>query len=89
MERDAMISHGLSQFLKERFMETSDLYHMHICNKCGLIARKVIHKKHYTCDVCKDSKDIALVAVPYAFKLMVQELMAINILPRLRAKGSK
>lgn len=86
MERDAMVAHGLSQFLKERFMEASDKYIMFVCNKCGLIARKMIDKNVYTCDSCKNSKDISKVCVPYAFKLMIQELMAINILPRIRTK---
>jgi hypothetical protein len=85
MERDAMISHGLSQFLKERFMETSDPYIVHICDNCGLFARKVIDSNHYICDSCKETKKISIVALPYAFKLMVQELLAINIMPRLRA----
>ena len=87
MERDAMISHGMSRFLKERFMETSDAYNMWICNKCGLIARKQIQAKYYICDACKETKNLSYVAVPYAFKLMVQELMAINILPRLRTSN--
>ena len=85
MERDAMISHGLSQFLKERFMETSDSYTVHICDNCGLFARKVIDSNHYICDSCKETKKISIVALPYAFKLMVQELLAINIMPRLKA----
>jgi DNA-directed RNA polymerase II subunit RPB2 len=85
MERDAMISHGLSQFLKERFMETSDQYFVHVCDNCGLFARKVIDSNHYICDSCRETKKISTVALPYAFKLMVQELLAINIMPRIRA----
>lgn len=86
MERDAMIAHGMSRFLKERFMECSDAYVMWVCNKCGLIARKNNDNNYYICDSCKETRDLSQVTVPYAFKLMVQELMAINILPRLRAK---
>jgi DNA-directed RNA polymerase II subunit RPB2 len=85
MERDAMISHGLSQFLKERFMETSDQYFVHVCDNCGLFARKVIDSNHYICDSCRETKKISTIALPYAFKLMVQELLAINIMPRIRA----
>jgi DNA-directed RNA polymerase II subunit RPB2 len=85
MERDAMISHGMSQFLKERFMETSDQYFVHVCDNCGLFARKVIDSNHYICDSCRETKKISTVALPYAFKLMVQELLAINIMPRIRA----
>lgn len=84
MERDAMISHGLSQFLKERFMETSDPYIVRICDNCGLFARKVIDSNHYICDSCRETKKISTIALPYAFKLMVQELLAINIMPRLK-----
>lgn len=85
MERDAMISHGMSQFLKERFMETSDQYIVHVCDNCGLFARKVIDSNHYICDSCRETKKISTIALPYAFKLMVQELLAINIMPRIRA----
>jgi DNA-directed RNA polymerase II subunit RPB2 len=85
MERDAMIAHGIPIFLKEKFMDSSDIFKMHICTKCGLIAHKIINKNIYICDVCKTS-EINQIQIPYAFKLFMQELMAINILPRLKTK---
>jgi DNA-directed RNA polymerase II subunit RPB2 len=89
MERDAIIGHGMSQFLKERFMECSDLYTMRVCNKCGLIARKQMNKDAYICDGCKNASDISKVSIPYAYKLLTQQLMAVNIVPRIRTKQSE
>jgi hypothetical protein len=38
MERDSVISHGATEFLRESLMERSDNYYIAICNKTGLIA---------------------------------------------------
>lgn len=86
MERDVAISHGMGVFLKERMMECSDAYEVKVCNKCGMFAYKMRNSTAFVCDNCKNSTDIATVQIPYAFKLMIQELMAINILPRIKAE---
>ena len=83
MERDAILAHGIPLFLKEKYFDSSDGYYAHICVECGLIARKMINKNVYICDSCKTS-DTNKIQFPYAFKLFIQELMAINILPRIR-----
>ena len=41
MERDAIISHGMSKFLKEKLMDTSDAYNTYVCDKCGLFAQRL------------------------------------------------
>jgi protein-disulfide isomerase len=38
MERDAIISHGASQFLNESFLVRGDEYYMAVCNKTGAVA---------------------------------------------------
>jgi DNA-directed RNA polymerase II subunit RPB2 len=38
MERDSIITHGMSDFLKESFMLRGDEYKLAICNLTGLIA---------------------------------------------------
>ena len=38
MERDGVISHGATEFLRESMMERADKYYMAICNTTGMIA---------------------------------------------------
>jgi DNA-directed RNA polymerase II subunit RPB2 len=38
MERDSLISHGVSEFLRESMMERSDKYRMAVCNTTGMMA---------------------------------------------------
>lgn len=89
MEMNAICAHGAAVFLKERFMECSDKYNVHICDTCGLMASKLKNHPGYFCKACDNTTDISLVQVPYAFKLLTQELMAINIVPRLRTSKTE
>jgi len=89
MEKDSMIAHGISQFLKERMMETSDIETFHICDDCGLLTSRVIDKDYYHCTACNNSTRISKVNLPYACKVLFQELMSINILPRIKTEDSK
>lgn len=84
MEKDAIVAHGCSLFLKERFMECSDKYQVHVCDVCGLMASRLKNHPGFYCRACDNTTDISLVEVPYAFKLMAQELMAINVALRIR-----
>lgn len=82
MERDCLIGHGASCFLKERLYDSSDPYRVPICNNCGLICRNIKNKNVLKCDICDNTKTIYYVNIPYAFKLLVQELQSIHITPR-------
>jgi hypothetical protein len=93
MERDSMLAHGLSRFLKERLMETADAYETHICDSCGLFAQRMLRKDNksystkkdiYWCPACKNKTNISKIRIPYAFKLLLQEMMSMNIAPRVR-----
>lgn len=87
MERDCMIAHGMGQFLKERMVETSDLYTTYVCDSCGFIAQQMIKKPGvYYCKQCNNSTDVSKINTTYAFKLLTQELMSMNIAPRIRVK---
>jgi DNA-directed RNA polymerase II subunit RPB2 len=43
----------------------------------------------YYCPACKNNTNVARVKIPYAFKLLVQEMLAMNITPRLRVDNDK
>ena len=83
MERDCMISHGAASFTKSRMYDVSDKFQTYICKVCGMMAL-FNNKKHiHHCRVCDNRADFALVKIPYACKLLFQELIAMNIAPRL------
>lgn len=73
MERDCMIGQGCSNLLVDRLYEASDPYSIHICNKCGQIVNNLDF-----CEPCENT-DIRIVKVPYAFKLLQKQLLALCI----------
>lgn len=83
MERDAMISHGASRFTRGRMYDASDKYQVHVCKKCGLIASYNDKMHIHRCKTCDNRTDFAYVEIPYACKLLFQELITMNIAPRL------
>ena len=83
MERDCMISHGTSYFLKERMLDVSDKYSMYICNCCKLISPGNKVEGIFECKKCDNYSDFTKVYIPYACKLLIQELMSMSMGPRL------
>ncbi|KAK6432846.1 DNA-dependent RNA polymerase II, partial [Oleoguttula sp. CCFEE 5521] len=84
MERDCMISHGASSFLKERLLDVSDAFRVHICEICGLMTPVAnLSKGQFECRPCRNKTKIAQVVVPYAAKLLFQELAAMNVAVRM------
>ena len=83
MEKDAMVSHGASRFTRERMYDVSDKYHVYICKKCGLVASYNNELHIHCCKTCDNRVDFAYVEIPYACKLLFQELTTMNVVPRI------
>jgi DNA-directed RNA polymerase II subunit RPB2 len=82
MEKDSMVSHGASRFTRGRMYDVSDKYSVHVCKKCGLVASYNDKMHIHICNVCENRSDFAYVEIPYACKLLFQELNTMNIAPR-------
>jgi DNA-directed RNA polymerase II subunit RPB2 len=87
MERDCMVSHGAARFTKGRMYDASDKYSVYICKKCGLIAsyNDSLHIHH--CRICDNRTDFSYVEIPYACKLLFQELNTMNVVPRIMTEN--
>ncbi|PWY98866.1 putative DNA-directed RNA polymerase III, 130 kd subunit [Testicularia cyperi] len=77
MERDCLIGYGATQLLLERLMISSDAFTVHVCQKCGLLGYNGF------CPYCSSSKDVVQLTIPYATKLLLNELIAMQVVPRL------
>jgi DNA-directed RNA polymerase II subunit RPB2 len=98
MERDAGLMHGASAFLADRLFEQSDAVSVPVCGRCGLIASPgahpgVAHTERTAlnpaphCLACGPLGAVRVVAMPCAFRLYCQEMMALGIAPRLELAG--
>jgi hypothetical protein len=85
MERDTILSHGISNFVKESMMERSDKFCWCICKRCGTLVSHNIKENINTCKNCNND-DVAVIQTPYAFKLFIQELETMGIQPRLNTE---
>jgi len=71
MERDSILAHGISGFMRESMMERSDKYACNINSTTGLIASG------------EETDEIVKVEMPYAMKMLLQELQTMSIAPRM------
>jgi DNA-directed RNA polymerase II subunit RPB2 len=83
MERDCMCSHGASRFTRGRIYDASDAFQVHVCKKCGMIAAYNDKLHIHLCKTCDNRSDFDYVELPYSCKLLFQELITMNIAPRI------
>ncbi|KAH9686459.1 DNA-directed RNA polymerase III subunit 2 [Citrus sinensis] len=84
MERDCLIAYGASMLIFERLMVSSDPFEVQVCRVCGLLGYYNHKLKAGICSTCKNGDNISSMKLPYACKLLIQELQSMNIVPRLK-----
>ncbi|XP_056696282.1 DNA-directed RNA polymerase III subunit 2 [Spinacia oleracea] len=84
MERDCLIAYGASNLIYERLMISSDPFQVQVCRLCGLLGYYNHKLKAGICSSCKNGDNISTMKLPYACKLLFQELQSMNIVPRLK-----
>ncbi|GBF89067.1 DNA-directed RNA polymerase subunit 2 [Raphidocelis subcapitata] len=84
MERDCLIAYGASMLLLERLMISSDEFKAHVDTKSGLLGYFDADRGRAVSPIDGSSEHMATIRIPYACKLLFQELQAMNIVPRLR-----
>ena len=89
MERDALLSHGTVQFLKERMFDVSDKYFVSLSKETGMIAAVNKTKGIYNNLYGNNNTDFVRVQIPYATKLFMQELYTMGITMKLKTDEEK
>jgi len=84
MEQQALVAHGASLLLKERY--DSDKVVLHICSKCGSIAIEDNIRNKIVCPICS-SEEAEPVEISYAFKLLLEELQGLHIHTKFKLKN--
>jgi DNA-directed RNA polymerase II subunit RPB2 len=83
MERDCVVAHGMAEFTKERLMECSDAFSCYTCKDCGLLAIANPEQSIWACRGCGNTTSFSHINIPYATKLLLQELETMCIGSRL------
>jgi DNA-directed RNA polymerase II subunit RPB2 len=79
MEMECLWAHGTSGFLKERFLECSDGFPVYYCGGCSAIATVNPARELFKCTACQNTTNFKKTMIPYAFKLLNQEVHSLGI----------
>ena len=82
MERDCLIAYGASMMLKDRLLEESDKAEVNVCERCGLLAYYDVKRASVIWCTGAKSQDIVC-SDCLCIQLLLQEMMALNVAPRL------
>jgi DNA-directed RNA polymerase subunit B' len=88
MEREVLIGHGAAMALKERLLDSSDREFIEVCGNCGMSAVENVEQRRVYCPNCGEETDIHEIEMSYAFKLLLDEMKALGIAPRLKLEDA-
>lgn len=88
MERDVLIGHGAAMALKERLLDESDREQVYVSAETGMVAVNDVNQRRVYDPLTGDEDDIHEVEISYAFKLLLDEMMALGIRPRLNLEDA-
>jgi DNA-directed RNA polymerase subunit B' len=88
MERDVFIGHGAAMTLKERLLDESDREFINVCANCGMAAVENVEQRRVYCPNCDEETDIHEIEMSYAFKLLLDEMKALGIAPRIELEDA-
>lgn len=91
MERDCLIAHGASAVILDRMLEQSDDSIGAVCKKCGLLAiankarmpHASVENTGAMCVNCNTGEHVRSVRFPKAWKVLMQEMLSMNVRPSL------
>jgi DNA-directed RNA polymerase II subunit RPB2 len=95
MERDCLVGHGSTALIRERMFTQADPYCVYVCRRCGLLAEGPtqepghLRSRQAMCRNCDAANTVVPLPMPYATKLFIQEVLALNIAMRLRLQPSR
>ena len=74
----SLIGYGASNLIIERLMTSSDAFTANVCEGCGLLGYEG------WCQRCRSGDKVSSIRLPYACKLLFQELQSMNVITRLK-----
>jgi DNA-directed RNA polymerase III subunit RPC2 len=67
-EHRSQVGYGATQLMLERLMISSDAFKTFVCEACGMLGY------NGWCPSCKSGKSVVSITMPYAAKLLMQEV---------------
>ena len=88
MEREVLIGHGAAMALKERLLDSSDREEVYVSADTGMVAVEDREQRRIYDPITGDEDNIHKIEVSYAFKLLLDEMKALGIRPKIELEDA-